>query len=274
MLRLRLLGALTAEVDGQPVTMPSSERARALIGWMALHPGCHSRSVVAARLWPDVPEAGARASLRTWVWTIRQAWGPAAQVIVASRLEIGIPAGRRWVDVLDSPAAGDDDLLPGVEDEWADHARTAYRERRRQYLADAAAGAEHDGRWDDAVLLTRERCRLDPLDELAHRLLLDRLTASGDKAGAVQAARDFTELLRSELGVRPAPATRAAHARLRTGTTAVPRPRLFGRGAQMQQLTTAWRAAADGAGQVVVLTGEAGIGKTSLLAELGQRVSA
>src|SRR4051794_1268455 len=165
MLRLRLLGALTAEVDGQPVTMPSSERARALIGWMALHPGCHSRSVVAARLWPDVPEGGARASLRTSVWTIRRAWGPAADVIVASRLEIGIPAGRRWVDVLDSPADGDGDLLPGVDDEWAEQARAAYRERRSQALAEAAADAEREGRWDDTVRLTRERCRLDPLDE-------------------------------------------------------------------------------------------------------------
>src|SRR4051812_11449659 len=131
MLRLRLLGVLTAEIDGRPVTMPSSERARALIGWMALHPGCHPRSTVAARLWPDAPTAGARASLRTAVWNIRQAWGPAADVIVASRLEIGIPAGRMWVDVLDAAPAGDGDLLPGVEDEWADEAREAYRERCR-----------------------------------------------------------------------------------------------------------------------------------------------
>ncbi|MFI5894062.1 ATP-binding protein [Actinoplanes sp. NPDC051513] len=276
MLRLRLLGALTVEADGRPLTMPSSERARALIGWLALHPGCHPRSTVAARLWPEVPEASARASLRTSVWNIRQAWGPAADVIVASRLEIGIPAGQIWVDVLDptATAAGNGDLLPGVGDEWADEAREAYRERRGQDLAAMAAEAERDGRWDDAVRLTRERCRLDPLDEAAHRTLLDRLTGAGDKAGAVRAARDFTELLRSELGVRPAPATRAAHARLRTGATAVARPGLFGRGPQMQRLTTVWRAAADGAGQVVVLTGEAGIGKTSLLAELVHRVSA
>ena len=72
MLRLRLLGALTAEIDGRPVTMPSSERARALIGWMALHPGCHARTTVAALLWPDVPQAAARASLRTSVWAVRR----------------------------------------------------------------------------------------------------------------------------------------------------------------------------------------------------------
>ncbi|MFF5289631.1 ATP-binding protein [Paractinoplanes globisporus] len=274
MLRLRLLGALTAEIDGRPVTMPSSERARALIGWLALHPGCHARNTVAARLWPDAPQAAARASLRTSVWAVRQAWGPAADVIVSSRLEIGIPAGRMWVDVLDdTAAAGDEALLPGIDDEWADEARAAHVERRRQSLAEAAAEAEKDGRWDDAVRFARERCRLDPLDETAHRALLDRLTAAGDKAGAVRAARDFTEVLRSELGVRPAPATRAAHARLRTGTTADRRPALFGRGPQLQRLTSVWRTAADGAGQVVVLSGEAGIGKTSLLAEAVHRVS-
>src|SRR4051794_12203966 len=183
MLRLRLLGALTAELDGRPVTMPSSERARALIGWMALHPGRHPRSAVAARLWPDVPEAGARASLRTSVWAVRQAWGAAADVIVASRLEIGIPAGQVWVDVLDAAAAaGDGVLLPGVDDEWAEEAREEYLERRRQELPAAAAEAEDQGRWADAVRLTRQRCRLDPLDEAAHRLLLERLTAAGDKA--------------------------------------------------------------------------------------------
>src|SRR4051794_36545160 len=142
MLRLRLLGALTAEIGGRPVTMPSSERARALIGWMALHPGCHPRSTVATRLWPDAPPGGARASLRTSLWAIRQAWGPAADVIVASRLEVGIPPGRMWVDVLDAAAASDDgDLLPGVEDPWADEAREAYRDRRRQDLARAATDA-------------------------------------------------------------------------------------------------------------------------------------
>src|SRR5690349_23428432 len=109
MLRLRLLGALTAEADGRPLPMPSSERARALIGWLALHPGCHPRSTVAARLWPDAPQAGARASLRTSVWAVRQAWGPAADVIVASRLEIGIPAGMISVDALDAATTDDGD---------------------------------------------------------------------------------------------------------------------------------------------------------------------
>ncbi|HEV7963513.1 MAG TPA: AAA family ATPase [Actinoplanes sp.] len=273
MLRLRLLGALTGDLDGRPVAMPSSERARALIGWLALHPGTHPRASVAARLWPDAPEASARASLRTTVWAIRQAWGSAADALVSSRVEIGIPAGAVWVDALDgNPAVDGGELLPGLDDDWADQARDAFRTRRLDGLAELADRAERDGRAVDAVRHTRQMCRLDPLDEATHRLLLQRLTQAGDKAGAVLAARDFAELLNSELGVRPAPATRAAHVQLRTNAPAAPRPQLFGRSAQVRQLVAAWKAAADGAGQVVVLTGEAGIGKTSLLAELAHRV--
>src|ERR1700754_3219572 len=62
MLRLRVLGALTGEADGRPVAMPSSERARALIGWLAWHRGNHPRAAVAGRLWPDATEAGAPAN--------------------------------------------------------------------------------------------------------------------------------------------------------------------------------------------------------------------
>jgi hypothetical protein len=122
------------------------------------------------------------------------------------------------------------------------------------------------------VLWTRRRCALAPLDEAAHRDLLRRLLAAGDRAGAVLAARQFCEHLRDELGVAPSPATRAVQSQLRVAAVAAPRPRLFGRGAELAALTQAWKAAAGGAGRVVVLTGEAGIGKTSLLAELAHRV--
>jgi DNA-binding SARP family transcriptional activator/tetratricopeptide (TPR) repeat protein len=281
MLRLRLLGALTGEADGRPVAMPAGERARALIGWLAVHPGSHPRAVVADALWPDASAASARANLRTAVWAIRQAWGPAADHLVSSRAAIELAA--TWVDVADEDGAsapagsgppasgGDPELLPGIPDDWAEQAREAHRLRRGETLADRVATARRDGHATEAVRLSRQLCRLDPLDEAAHRNLLECLTEAGDKAGAVLAARDFAALLRAELGVRPAPATRTAHAQLVTATPAAGRPVLFGRASQSRQLAALWRAAADGAGQVVVLTGEAGIGKTSLLAELVHR---
>ncbi|HET6532740.1 MAG TPA: AAA family ATPase [Actinoplanes sp.] len=274
MLRLQVLGALTGEADGRPVGMPPSERARALIGWLALHPGIHPRAGLAARLWPDASEAAARASLRTALWSIRQAWGPAADALVTTRGEAGFRTGAVWVDAVDGdPAADGGDLLPGVSDEWADDERERLRTRRVRALAQRADEADRDGRAADAVRLTRQACRLEPLDEALHRLLVDRLIQTGDKAGAVVAARDFTDLLRTELGVRPSPATRSTHARLRQAAPAPPRPRLFGRADHLHRLTACWQEATAGRGRVVVLTGEAGIGKSSLLGELAHRVT-
>jgi DNA-binding SARP family transcriptional activator/tetratricopeptide (TPR) repeat protein len=286
MLRVWLCGRLAGEFQGEPLAMPTGDRARALIGRLALHPAAQPRAELAARLWPDVPEASARASLRTAIWSIRQCWGPAADLLLdVSRTAIGLRAELVWVDALAGPAGQgglegsgaadwiDGELLPGVDDDWVHTERARLAERRSDALAAAAALAEGEGRFEDAVRWSRRRCALAPLDEAAHRDLLRRLDLAGDRSGAVLAARNFADRLRAELGVRPSPATRAAASGLQPATsTSSLVGGLFGRATEMAVLTAAWRAAAGGAGQVVVLTGEAGIGKTSLLTELAQRV--
>jgi DNA-binding SARP family transcriptional activator/tetratricopeptide (TPR) repeat protein len=272
-LRLWLCGRLAGDRDGEPLAMPAADRARALIGWLALNPGQHPRAVVAARLWPEVPEDSARASLRTAVWSLRQSWGSAAaDVLEASRTGLGWRDGQVWVDALADPLEHDGELLPGVHDDWARTAREEHRDRLLHGLATAAATAEAEGRIVDAVRSSRRRCALSPLDELAHRELLRRLELAGDRAGAVVAAREFTALLRGELGVRPSPATRAAQSSFRVAAGGDAPVRLFGRGGELATLMAAWRTAADGRGGVVVLTGEAGIGKTTLIAEVAHRV--
>ncbi|MBV9309720.1 MAG: hypothetical protein JOZ73_02755, partial [Solirubrobacterales bacterium] len=65
MLRLRLLGDLEIELDGDAIEPPSSRRARALLGWLALERRMHLRSQLAARFWPDVLDESARTSLRS-----------------------------------------------------------------------------------------------------------------------------------------------------------------------------------------------------------------
>jgi DNA-binding SARP family transcriptional activator/tetratricopeptide (TPR) repeat protein len=274
MFRLWLRGPLTAELRGEPVPMPTSERARALVCWLALHRGSHARADIAARLWPDVPDASARASLRTAIWAIRQAWGPASQVLVCSRLTISLSGAQVWVDVLDEPLGGDpsSELLVGVDDDWAYRAREEHLVRQVELLKTEADLADREGRPDDAVRHARRICRLRPLDESAHRDLLTRLIRAGDRAGAVVTTRQFDDRLLAELGVRPSPATRAMQAQLRANVPSADRaPRLFGRDRELAALSQTWQAAAGGVGQVVVLTGEAGIGKTSVLAELARR---
>ena len=100
MVRIRVLGALALEVDGEAVPAPVGRPAQALLGWLALHPGIHARSGVAGRLWPDVLESSARASLRTALSGVRRAIGPAAdRVLVASRERVGVAGDPEvWVD--------------------------------------------------------------------------------------------------------------------------------------------------------------------------------
>src|SRR5258708_30805079 len=49
-LEIRLLGELDAKFDGTAVVLPNSRRACALLGWLALRPGPHSRSRLARLL--------------------------------------------------------------------------------------------------------------------------------------------------------------------------------------------------------------------------------
>src|SRR4051794_6351047 len=95
MLRVRVLGPLVLEVDGQPLEPPASARGRLLLGWLALHPGMHGRSELAARLRPDVLDESARQSLRQALWALRGAISDGA--LVTTRERVGL-ADDVWVD--------------------------------------------------------------------------------------------------------------------------------------------------------------------------------
>lgn len=66
---------------------------------------------------------------------------------------------------------------------------------------------------------------------------------------------------------------RAHSARVRLGFDGAPPP-LIGREAEVEALVTRWRKASDGSGQVVFLSGEAGIGKSRLAIALTERIVA
>src|SRR5919112_5085836 len=101
MLRIWLFGVLRLEVDGVQVAPPSSRRARLLLAMLAVDRRTHSREALAARLWPDVRDKSARASLRTALMQLRAALGPTAGRFVHATRERVTLAGTDevWVDV-------------------------------------------------------------------------------------------------------------------------------------------------------------------------------
>src|SRR5437763_16809497 len=88
MVWVRVLGELEVERDGAPLALPKRRPARALLGWLALNPGLHARSTLAARLWPNVLDESARTSLRTALSALRAAIG--AEPLVATRDQVGL----------------------------------------------------------------------------------------------------------------------------------------------------------------------------------------
>ena len=122
---------------------------------------------------------------------------------------------------------------------------------------------------------------LEPTSEWAHRHVIAALAERGDRASAIRAYHRCVELLANELAVEPAAETHALYERL-VATTAMPgtpepgplpRPApLIGRQAEWAALERGWERAGQGAGHLVVVSGEAGAGKSRLVAEFGRQV--
>ncbi len=199
------------------------------------------------------------------------------------------------------------DLLAGVEDDWVHDVREAHRRQLSDMLETLAARTEKAGDLPPAVALSRRRAELDPLDEGAHACLIARLAAAGNTVEALVCYEKHRDALRRELGVAPSPATREFALALRAApppaalpaARAAPRrparpepswapgerfplpPRLrlrqaapfVGRAEELAELHAAWRDTCTGSGPLlVVVAGEAGIGKSRLARELAMQV--
>jgi len=136
---VRLIGELEAQASGRPVPAPAHPQGPALLGWLALHPGEHPRGPLAALLWPGVPRANARTSLRSAAWALRRALGPDEGEVLNGRETIGLRCTTDLQAFERHLAAGEPEaalalcrgaLLAGLEEhDWVLAARAAHDDR-------------------------------------------------------------------------------------------------------------------------------------------------
>jgi DNA-binding SARP family transcriptional activator len=326
---LRLLGPFVLERGDGPVAGFRSDKVRALLAYLAVQPGrLWSRSALADLLWPDRPEAVARANLRNALSNLRQVLDDGngtPPYLEATPAGIRVnPGADHWVDVAEvrdllqavprKPDGADDprtvaqleralallrgDFLEGFDLDagpfaaWASTVRDQWRsETVRAARTLAHAYAQHG---DSAVAeaATRRWLEVEPWDESAHRHLMRLLARQGQRAAALAQHEACRRLLAAELGVEPQPETTRLAAAIRSGRVgqdpatpvavwpgltppATTEPAFFvARERELAALGDALRRVAQAGVGTVFVVGEAGSGKTALLAEFARRAQA
>jgi DNA-binding SARP family transcriptional activator len=195
-------------------------------------------------------------------------------------------AGAAAARAAAAAARVDRPFLPGWSGPWVDEVRARLDDVAVAAHEVASAAALAGGDADAALAAADAAVSRAPVRESAHRARWAALAAAGNRAEALRAYQRLRRTLADELGVDPAPETEAAYIDLLGGASrsaadagrgapgrpAAPAP-FVGREAELAALADAWAEAAAGGRHVVLVTGEAGIGKSRLTSEAARRVS-
>ncbi|MBI1722318.1 MAG: AAA family ATPase [Gemmatimonadetes bacterium] len=265
----------------------------ALLAYLTLEAGPHSREELATLLWGESPETAARASLRQALKQLRAATGEAVRVD-RQKVELADPVECDVTAFLEAAGTRPSEALrydvprfmsgfsvrhaPGFE-EWMTSTRQMLRRRYEQLLRAAARDAVARSHFREAAMIAERWLAVDPLSDEATRVAVEALYMLGDRAAALARLAEYRNHLARELRTPPSAALLDLARRLETDLDADRRRApaeetgaftpsfqagLVGRERQWGALMQAWHAVAGGAGRVVLVEGEVGVGKTRL----------
>jgi DNA-binding SARP family transcriptional activator len=291
-LAVRLLGEFS--VDGVEPQALGSRKARMALHLLALGDGQPvAADVLADSLWGDSPPASPDDQLAVLISRLRSVlgrdriehrdggyvlhadWRDAAELWQltqeidrrrgAGNVVGAAAAARLALSLLRGSSAGE---LPG---EWALERRAALERLIARARLTAAAALLDSGDWMSAAETAAACVHHDPYDEAALRMLMRGYVLGGQTASALSAYATVRQRLADDLGTDPASETAQLHLAILRGelsaiTPAVrPVVSIVGRAQEIAFLDLRAAQARSGAAEVIVIDGEAGIGKTSLL---------
>ncbi|GLL16034.1 SARP family transcriptional regulator [Pseudonocardia halophobica] len=306
MLQVTLLGEQVVR-DAAGTVRVRSSRSLLLVAFLVVHAGSpQPRQRIAPLFWPDSTDDQALTNLRRELHHLRALLDDGSSLQVTTRDLCWQDAPDCLVDVrefarsrataLAAETRGDTDaflahagaaldryrgeFLPGGTEDWILEARAALEEQCVDLLDRVVAARSRAGDPAEAVGPARRRVQLRPLEEAGYRTLMALQAEAGDRAGAVGTYHRCASVLERELGVAPDPLTRSTLNRVLARGGPAPAPataparagpagtELVGRERELRVLQDRWRAAAAGHPGLVLLRGDAGVGKSRLMAEL------
>ncbi|MCB0060838.1 MAG: NACHT domain-containing protein, partial [Caldilineaceae bacterium] len=250
---LQFLGQFHVRVDERPIHDFHSEKARALLAYLALEPQEHARSQLATLFWPEIGDQYARTNLRNTLYRLRQTLdgalpGAADQLIAVTRQAVRFNADSATVDALrfqaslaeaqQAPTPDPDrlaealelyhgELLPGfgVDDaptfeEWLLLRRELLHQQAILAFHMVTTAYETTGQYAQALRMVGRQLTLDPYREESHRQSMRLLAYMGHPAQALQQLERMRHLLREELGVDPSAETVALGQAIASGEIA------------------------------------------------------
>ena len=295
---LTLFGVPVLQLDGESSPEVSSHRKDlALLAYLALEPGAHTRDELATLLWGDSSDDKARASLRQAIRRLRAALG---ERLTTDRTTVTLDpitsdVGGFLADADTDPERAVDYQVPRflsgfvikhapAFDEWVAGKRQQLLRRHQEAMLTVARDAMARWRWHDAAVLADRILDTDPLSDDAARMAAEAWYMSGDRGEALARCAAHETRLADELSAAPSAGFISLKARIEEDDRQPDKPisrewsvrcppldhPLVGRESAWQTLTDLWHRMADEVGQIVVLEGPVGVGKTRLADEFAR----
>jgi DNA-binding SARP family transcriptional activator len=228
-LRVGLFGTVRLTCHALDIRI-ASRNARALLAILALDRRRRFRDVLAADLWPDVPETEAGAALRQALWLLKSGMVETgvdpAEVLECDNERIGLrsditvelDAARFEACMLDDPVRVEEaidlyrgDLAEGINLECLTRDRERLADLFEDALAEASLRRLRDGNLSGARDAALRLLRRDPLREEAHAVLIELYGLTGSRSQVSRQYRRLRTILASELNVEPLAETEHAY---------------------------------------------------------------
>lgn len=301
-LQIRLFGSLEIRLNDAPLTNFMSNKAPALLAYLALNPRPQQRDALATLLWSEMSDADAKNNLRQVLTNLRKLVDPH---LVVTRDTIGFNQEAPYtLDVEDFERH----LQTSRKQEGADQAEalrqatTLYAGEflagfflrdapefeewmlaRRARLRELALHALHEltqlemaqGHFAQAIDSSSRSLAIDPWREEAHRQLMLALARSGQRSAALGQYKLCQRTLRNELGVEPSNETQSLYERIRAAGESIahnlpsPATSFVGRWRELQEIEQALLSPEC---RMLTLVGVGGIGKTRLALQAAERL--
>lgn len=297
-IRLHCLGAPALYLPDGSVLRFRVRKHLALLVFLAMEPRTHRRDRLAELLWPGVSGREGRHSLATALSVLRAKLG--RSVIEAARDTVRLAAGAIELD-LDRLAAGEvlgSDVVPPLAvaplleefdiadapdwGQWRDGQAARWQPAIRDALLALIDRSRRHGDTRAMERLADSLLAIDPLSEEGIRSKMEARAFAGDRLSALKVFEEWKERLADEVGAQPGELVEGMAVRLRrrgwerTGQQHIApvhtdqwkgRP-FVGRAREYRQLYEGWEGCQRGASRHVILTGDSGVGKSTLAERL------